>query len=155
MTTIEPLDLTLRTSGLRPSPYVEVRDTRTPKGLGVFALCDLRPETVVDVSPVLLLQVTCDSLPPALQVNVFDWHDLGGHSGAQALALGYGSLYNGANPANMRYEAIWDNPRPMLRFIAVKMIKCGQELTVNYSGPRGAAESANNWWFERKRIMML
>jgi len=40
-------------------------------------------------------------------------------------------------------------PRPLLKFVAVRRIAKGEELTVNYSGYRGAAESAHNDWFTK------
>lgn len=64
---------------------------------------------------------------------------------------GYGSLYNGDNPANMRYEAV-PEARSLIQFIAVRSISTGEELTVNYSGSNGAAESADDWWFDRRGI---
>lgn len=148
-------DPTLRREGLRAPASIEVRDTLTPKGLGVFALCDFKPDDVIEICPVVLLQVAYDSLPPGLGTLVFNWETLGGHSGAQALALGYAGLYNGANPANMRYEAIQGNPRPLIRFIADKLISRGDELTINYSGDGGASTSPGNAWFEEKAINML
>lgn len=149
------IDPTLRRAGLRTPAFIEIRDTLTPKGLGVFSLRDFQPNEIVEICPVVLLEIAYDSLPAGLQTLVFNWEMLGGHPGSQALALGYGGLYNGANPANMRYEAIADNPRPLIRFIAAKPISRGEELTINYSGDGGDPTSVSNTWFEKRRITML
>jgi len=145
-------DPDLRRFGLKPPNGIEVRDISGPKGLGVFALRDFRPGMLVEVSPVVLLRVPFDSLPPAIQDRVFNWDDLTGQTGgAHALPLGYGCLYNGDNPANLRYEAV-PEARTFIQFIAARLISTGEELTVNYSGPKGAAESADDWWFDRRAI---
>lgn len=71
-------------------------------------------------------------------------------SWVSALALGYGSLYNHDNPANMRYEV--DKEALLLLFIAAKDISPGEELTINYSGESGAAMAEDDWWFGEKKI---
>jgi hypothetical protein len=147
-------DPELRRSGLKPPAGIEVRDLTGPKGLGVFALRDFQAGTLVEACPVVLLRGPWDSLPAALKDKVFDWEDLTGQGGGQALALGYGSLYNGGNPANMRYEAV-PEARSFIQFIADRTISAGEELTVNYSGSKGAAQSANDWWFDRRGIKRL
>lgn len=146
-------DITLRQAGFS-SPRVEVRDTRTQKGLGVYALCDFREGEVVEYCPVVLMQLSYDSLPAALKTLVFDWHKIGGYAGPQALALGYGSLYNDANPANLRFEAV-DGPRSLIRLTAARVISAGEELTVNYCSDGGGPESASDWWFDKKGIKRL
>lgn len=148
-------DPDLRSLGLKPPRGIEVRDITGPKGLGVFALRDFQAGMLVETCPVILLREAFDSLPTAIQNLVFDWDDLTGQSGgAHALPLGYGSLYNGGNPANMRYEAV-PEARSFIQFIAARSISIGEELTVNYSGAKGAAESTNDWWFDRRGIKRI
>jgi hypothetical protein len=73
----------------------------------------------------------------------------------QAIAMGYGGMYNGDNPANMRYESVTEGPRLLQRFIADRGIQAGEELTVNYSGKHGASSSDGNRWFENRGIVPI
>ena len=68
----------------------------------------------------------------------------------QALALGYGSLYNHNNPANMRYEV--DLEARVFRFVAVRHISAGAELTVNYNAVDRGPLSDDDWWFKENMI---
>jgi hypothetical protein len=154
---MDPFDSTLRKHGLKAPAHIEVRCTRTVKGRGVFALEPFQAGDVVEVCPMLWLHLHGQvELPREVELYTFNWTELtGGRHAGQALAFGYGGLYNGANPANMRYEAEWDCPYPFLRFVAERAIEPDEELTINYSGFRGAAESETNWWFEKYGIPMV
>jgi len=133
------------------APCIEIRDTGTIKGHGVFALSSFLQGDVVEVCPVVVFCLPWQSLPESLQLRVFDWTTLAKREpNTYALALGYGSMYNNANPANMRYEA--DRYGTLLRFIAVREIAAGEELTIFYSANGGGAEWINNVWFARLQI---
>jgi hypothetical protein len=80
------------------------------------------------------------------QVLVFHWSRLANVPGTRALALGYGSLYNSANPSNLRYEA--DSSQQTLRFIANRDISADEELTINYDGDGSAEWQDHNWFVE-------
>jgi len=150
------LDPSLREHGLRPPNDIEVRDTRTAKQRGVFALKAFGAGEIVEVCPVLWLRGHDAPLPKQLKDYTFNWEHLtGGKHPGHGLALGFGSLYNGANPANLRHKAVWDSPYPFLLFVADRVISEGEELTVNYSSDHGAAESVNNRWFDERGIKML
>lgn len=62
-------------------------------------------------------------------------------------------MYNHNNPANLRYEA--DKENSFLRFIAVKPIAQGEELTVNYNAYGGGAQWHDDNWFDRMKIKPL
>ena len=47
----------------------------------------------------------------------------------------------------MRYEG--DDEAKLLRFVAIRAIAAGEELTVNYSAEGGGHESDENDWFAR------
>lgn len=130
------------------SARVELRDTGTPKGRGVFALQALHAGEVVEICPVVIFETPSEALPEAIDRLMFDWGVLAKKPGTDALALGYGSLYNDDNPANMRYEAI--PSEAVLRFIAVRDIKADEELTINYSARGGGATWHDDNWFDRK-----
>jgi hypothetical protein len=137
-------------SVLLSSPRAFIKDTGTPKGKGVFAQIDFASGSIVEASPVILMTMPCALLPPEVQRVVFNWGILTGMESITALALGYGSLYNHNNPANMRYEA--DPTNCTLRFIAVRDIRAGEELTINYNALGGDAAWNDNNWFDYRNI---
>ena len=134
-------------------PSVYVKDTGTPKGRGAFAARSFAKDEVVEVCPVVpfLMVPEQSSLPAAIHRIMYNWGYLIGKAGPQAIALGYGSMYNHDNPANLRYEA--DPYAVTLRFIAVRAIQIDEELTINYNAHGGGAQwAAGDDWFERMRI---
>ena len=135
-------------------PNVEIKYTATAKGHGVFARQAFCVGDVVEACPVVVFHCPHRDLPRELQERVFDWSFLARvpEPDMQAIALGYGGMYNHANPASMRYEAATDNSIRMLRFVAVRGVSDGEELTVNYSGLGGVAQSDGNHWFDRLGI---
>jgi len=62
--------------------------------------------------------------------------------------MGYGSLYNHDNQANVRYEACGDGQ--FLRFIATSQIAKDQELTINYN-----TYSSDNEWFKTVGVELI
>lgn len=131
-------------------PLVVVKETGTPKGRGVFAGRDYRVGDLIEESPVVFIEAPFDELPSAMRTIVFNWGALSGSRPGHALALGYGSLYNHDNPANMRYAA--DPHRRLLRFVAARDIGRGEELTINYNAVGGGAEWRDDNWFERMAV---
>lgn len=134
-------------------PSLTIRDTGTPKGRGVFATRDIRSGDVVEVAPVLVLKTGFESLPDLLKTYVFNWTALTGVPRGQAVALGYGSMYNHGNPANLRYIA--DARRNVMRYVAARDIAAGEELTINYNASGGAPESDEDTWFENVGIDVI
>ncbi|HEX8353551.1 MAG TPA: SET domain-containing protein [Pyrinomonadaceae bacterium] len=137
---------------LKP-PSVYVRDTGTPKGRGVFASRAFGVGEVVEECPVVLLRKPYDVLHKELKTIVFHWQVPEGSAATQALALGYGSLYNHSNPSNLRYET--DREALLMRFVAVRDIRPDEELTINYNADGGAAVSVDDWWFDEKGIKLV
>jgi uncharacterized protein len=134
-------------------PGVEVKHTGSARGRGVFALRPFQANEVVEVCPVVVLRCREDSLPEELRLRVFDWVVLANQPApAHGLALGYGSLYNHADHANLRYQAQILFPSHNLLFIAVRLIVAGEELTINYNAVGGGPEWPDNNWFERHKI---
>jgi len=129
-----------------------VKDTGTARGRGVFAARSFKAGETVETCPVIVVDQFVSDLPPELGCIVFGWSYLVTRQVGRltAVVLGYGSLYNHANPASMRYEA--DGPAQVMRFIAVRDIAPDEELTVNYNAFGGGAESKEDAWFADKRI---
>ena len=145
------------------------------KGRGVFSKKDIKAGEIVEVSPVVIFTYTniTDTSEQRLWINnehilvrkivekkqvpdevnniVFNWSRLIGNTKKEScIALGYGSLFNSANPSNMRYEA--DEKNNNLLFIAVVDIAKDTELTINYSGVGGSHITDNNYLFNNRGI---
>lgn len=134
-------------------PSVYIQDTGTAKGRGVFAARAFACGEVVEVCPVLVIHRPISLLPEEIKTRVFSWSVLAKVPNTQAIALGYGSMYNHDNPANMRYEA--DSQNSLLRFIAVCDINEGEELTVNYNAIGGGAQWHDDNWFDRMNVKLI
>ena len=102
------------------------------KGLGVFAVCEIAEEELIERCPVLVMSKSdvwqVDSL---LSRYVFSWG-----KGKVALALGYGSLYNHSFRPNAYHQ---DLGRRCKQFRALRDIAAGEEITINYNGLDDAA----------------
>lgn len=127
-----------------------IKDTGTPKGLGVFSSRAISSGEVIEVCPVIVLNTAFKDLPTELQRVVFSWATLAKESSPFAVALGYGSMYNHSNPANVRYDAM-PSIRCM-RFVAARDIEPHQELTVNYDAEGGGIVAGEELWFETMRV---
>ncbi|MDY0744468.1 hypothetical protein SNE35_08120 [Paucibacter sp. R3-3] len=127
-----------------------IRDTGTAKGRGVFASCTLAEGDVIEVCPVVQLKTSYSLLPEELQKVVFHWGVLAGMNGVSAVALGYGGMYNHANPANSRYKASPDGLN--LVFVAAVAIRQDEEITINYNATAGEPMSSEDNWFEQTGV---
>lgn len=109
-------------------------------GTGVFAREAFGPGDVIETCPVVVCAAGEEELLEQTNLRglYFHWDGDG-----VALALGFGSLYNHAWSSNARYEP--DSEAGLIRFICVRMIASGEEVTINYTGePDGVGEL----WFE-------
>ncbi|MDE2564491.1 MAG: SET domain-containing protein-lysine N-methyltransferase [Burkholderiales bacterium] len=145
-------DPALGPSAIHPA-LGHVKDTGTPKGRGVFASRAIEEGEVIEVCPVVPLATPYAELPAELQRMVFDWQTLARMPGASVLALGYGSLYNHANPANARYAPGPD--RLTLVVTACSPISQGAEITLNYNATQGAPVSIADNWFAATGVTPL
>lgn len=130
-----------KVSTFNQSPLVQVRRSkeRGRGGRGVYATQDIAKGEIIETVPMIVMpriQVFpegCDESTKALSRiswYVFEWTPERGVP-MTALALGYGSLYNHSYSANARYVQAG---KDSMNFIAVKSIKKGQEIFVNYNG---------------------
>ena len=132
------------------APLGYVKDTGTPKGRGVYAARAISAGEVVEICPAIVLTAPWRPLPIRLKHYAFNWGNLVKGPKAIALAMGYGGMYNHANPANVRYEAITDGN--YMRFTAERDIAADEELTINYNSVDGGVSSENNSWFKANGI---
>src|SRR5215217_6173041 len=130
-----------------------IKDTGTPKGRGVFAGRKISVGEVVEVCPIVILQSGWPGLSPELERLVFDWGYLTQKEPAICLALGWGSMYNHGNPANIRYVAVAD--KLQLHLISARVIEIDEEFTINYQSPGGGIISTKNEWFQSNGITPL
>jgi len=132
-------------------PGIYVGDTGTAKGRGVFANYPIKLHDLVELSPVIVFRP--HTMPRIVATILFNWGELAQEPNTRAIAFGYGSLYNHANPANLRYEA--DVEGRAIRFIAVRDIAVDEELTINYNARGGGPVSTDNNWFDIFGITLL
>ena len=122
-----------------------VRDTGTARGRGVYATRDIEPGEVVEVCPVLFVPGSFGELSTELQRAVFAWGPLTGGGDEYVVSLGYGGIYNHANPANLHYFA--DAQQRCLLFAAAVAIPSGAEMTINFNRLDGGVSSDDDSWF--------
>jgi SET domain-containing protein len=113
------------------------------KGLGVFTSENIPANTVIEISPVVILNAAERQIvdQTILHDYIFNW----GEDGAACLALGYVSVYNHSSASNCEYEMDYETRLITIR--TVRDVITGEELCINYHG---------NWndtrpvWFETK-----
>lgn len=132
------------------SPDVYVKDTGTEKGKGVFAARAFSKDEIVEVALVIVIDSPFVEIHSILKRSVYSWGALTNTGKSCGLVLGFGSLYNHANPANMCYMA--DVNSETMSYIAVRDIKSGEELSVNYSSRQGEPESIKDSWFINRNV---
>lgn len=116
---------------------------RTPKkGRGVFALRDIKKGEIIENCPAIILtpKERKHLEKTLLTYYIYPWRS----TRSAAMVLGYGAIYNHSYDSN----ADWlQNFRTnCMVFRAVKPIKKGEEITVNYNGEPDDAKEIN--WFK-------
>jgi len=98
------------------------------KNRGVFSRKTIRPGTIFERVPVLILDESevFSVTSQVLSDYVFKWDP-----GQFALALGYGSLYNHSFNPNADFTL---GPDASITFTCVRKISPGEEITINYNG---------------------
>ena len=114
------------------------------RGRGVFAAEKISANTIIEISPVLVLSAKDRKLveKTLLFDYIFEW-GIGGKKAC--IALGYLSLYNHAYNANCDYEMDYDVH--IMTIKTVRPIKKGEELFINYNA---IADDSSPIWFDAK-----
>jgi hypothetical protein len=129
----------------RQSDAVEVRrvTNRGKGGRAVYATRDVRAGEVLERVPVLLIPRAQVFGPGEVAQRsariswyVFRW--INTKRDYVALSLGYGSIYNHSEHPNARYEM---SPPDIMTFIALRDIRGGEEITINYRGESGSLKT--------------
>ena len=114
------------------------------RGRGVFTSENIEADTIIEISPVLVLNPKDRKLVE--QTLLFDYIFEWGIGGKKAcIALGYLSLYNHAYDANCDYEMDYD--ANLMTIKTVCPIKKGEELFINYNA---IPNDSSPIWFDAK-----
>lgn len=112
------------------------------RGRGVFTTADIEIGTIVEISPVLVLNP--EERAKAEQTLLFDYiFEWGDDLKSACVALGYLSVYNHSYTANCIYEMDFEHELMQIR--TVKPVKAGEELFINYNAD---PDDSKPIWFE-------
>lgn len=103
------------------SPKLKIR--------GIIATRAIEKDEIIERCPVVLVPIKIQEEPlkrTILWKYYFEWNEEN-----HCIVLGYGSLINHSYHPNARY--IHDYAHKRLSFYAIKNIKQGEEITVNYN----------------------
>jgi SET domain-containing protein len=104
---------------------------QTKFGRGVFSTRSYSVGDLIETSPVIVLSK--EDTKKIDETLLYDYYFAWGKNGDQAaLALGNGSLFNHSYSPNAKY--IKRDSENEINFIALKLIKKGDEILVNYNG---------------------
>ena len=122
---------------------LEVR-SHPKKGRGVFAVSRLACGEIIETAPVILIPAAewPHIEPTVLALYIYNFGPTAAEEHA-AIALGYGSLYNHSYTPNAKYIKSWEEQ--VIRFVALRDIEPGEEITINYNG---SPENQTPIWFE-------
>ncbi len=122
-------------------PFLEIKQTKS-KGLGVFATENIEKDTLIEISPVIVLSPkdTKQIDGTHLYNYYFSWEE---DQKSSAIALGYVSIYNHQVDANCIYESYFEEKT--IHIITRKKIAKGEEITINYNHD---PLSKKKTWFE-------
>jgi SET domain-containing protein len=113
-------------------------------GRGVFTSESIEAGTVIEVAPVIVMNVSDRKLldQTLLHNYIFEW---GGEQKQCCMALGYVPVYNHSYRSNCEYEMDFESQT--IRIKAVHFIKAGEELFINYNGNWNDSKPV---WFDAK-----
>lgn len=113
-------------------------------GRGVFTAEDIARDTVIEISPVIVMSRAERKLldQTLLHDYIFEW---GRDRRECCMALGYVPLYNHSYKSNCEYEM--DFEQQLIKVKAVRRIAVGEEVFINYNGDWNDAKPV---WFDKK-----
>jgi len=114
-------------------------------GRGVFTSGDIAKDTVIEVSPVIVMTGAERKLldQTLLHDYIFEW---GPSRKSCCMALGYIPLYNHSYRSNCEYDMDFD--RQLITVRSVRFIPAGEEVFINYNGDWNNATPV---WFDRDK----
>ncbi|MBL7765425.1 MAG: SET domain-containing protein-lysine N-methyltransferase [Chitinophagaceae bacterium] len=110
------------------------------KGWGVFTALPIAADTLVEVSPVIILSAEEKKLIDQTRLfnYIFDWQ-----LDQCCMAMGYIPIYNHSYHSNSEYFQDYETGTISIR--TVRDIAAGEELTINYNGDW---DNQKPVWFE-------
>jgi len=111
-------------------------------GRGVFTRETIERDTIIEISPVIVMSKDERKLldQTLLHDYIFEW---GEKSQQCCMALGYLAVYNHSYKSNCEYEMNFDEQ--VITIKAMRYIKAGEELFINYNGDWNNAKKV---WFD-------
>lgn len=121
-------------------PYLYV-DGVPDKGRGVFTHEDIEPDTIIELSPVIVMPETDRAWldKTLLHDYIFEW---GADKKQCAMALGLIPVYNHSYESNCEYFMDFEEATIFVK--TIRLVKAGEELTINYNGDWNDASKV---WF--------
>ena len=123
-------------------PFLFIAPTES-RGRGVFTSAPIAAGTVVEIAPVIVM-----SREERQQLDRTRLHDYIFEWGEQreycCMALGYVPMYNHSYNSNCEYEM--DFEQEQIQVTAVRDIKDGEELFINYNGDWNDESTV---WFDK------
>ena len=125
-------------------PILEIQSTHK-RGRGVFASANIKKDTVIEISPVIVLTEKERKIveKTILFDYIFEW---GVDKKKACVAMGYVSMYNHNYDANCEYEM--DFKKKLMTIKTVRPIKKGEELFVNYNA---SPNDKTKVWFDKSK----
>lgn len=119
-------------------PYLYVEEV-PGKGKGVFSREAIPAETVIELSPVIVMPASDRQHldKTLLHDYIFEWQD------GCCMALGLIPIYNHSYDSNCEYFMDYEDRTIMVK--TVKRIAKGEELTINYNGDH---DNRKPVWFD-------
>ena len=119
-------------------------DDSSEKGRGVFTNEPIAANTVIEISPVIVMSPEERKLldQTLLHDYIFEW---GPDSQQCCMALGYVAVYNHSYRSNCEYEMDFKNSVITVR--TIRKIEAGEELFINYNGDWNNSKKI---WFDVK-----
>lgn len=124
-----------------PSLYI---DETNEKGRGVFTKTPIPANTVIEISPVVVMSAEERKLLDQTKLHdyIFEW---GPESRQCCMALGYIAVYNHSYQSNCEYEMDFENAS--IKIKTMRLIEAGEELFINYNGDWNNSKKI---WFDAK-----